>query len=183
VRSAGLAKAVDAPVGNWHTDFSFHVGPPRGVCDVLNRGEFESVWCYLNGTHPSRAGIAIIPDSHGRDWVGPEGFDFTENKYSFHPRGQKPEPYLKMDVPGMLPLHTDPGDIIIFSGRTYHGVFPHGGDEIRLTCGLAVRSEHTPMPSPWPMPEKGKRFLTNLPADLRPWFDGYPSLDRSWKAG
>jgi hypothetical protein len=183
VRTASLAKAVGAPIGNWHTDFSFNKdGPPRNSGDVLNSGEFDSVWCYLNGTHPDRAGIAVIPDSHTMDWQGPEGFAFTEGRYSFYPRGDKPQAYARMDVPGMLPVITEPGDVIIFNGRTYHGVFPHHGSEIRLTCGLGVRSESTPMNPPWAMPERGRRFLAGLPEELRPWFAGYPSIDENWGA-
>ena len=82
-RSAAIVKNVGAPVGAWHTDWCAPDSADAGRDAVLNRGVFASVWLYLSGTHPSRGGLAIIPDSHTKDWVGPPGFEFTRARKSF----------------------------------------------------------------------------------------------------
>ena len=51
-------------------DIGIHQSEFDGQSSV-NNTEFSSVWFYLNGTHPSRAGLAIIPDSHAPDWSPP----------------------------------------------------------------------------------------------------------------
>jgi hypothetical protein len=182
-RSAALLKNVGAGVGYWHTDWcGFMTGPPRGDGQVLNFGEFPSgAWFYLNGTHPSRAGLAVIAGSHTIDWPGPEGFEFTEARVSFYRRGEEPQPYDRMDVPGMVPLFTDPGDLIIFAARTYHGVFPHHGDEPRLSCTVTFRPGQTPLPTPWMLPESTRRFIEAVPSHLRAMVEHYPGLDPNWR--
>jgi hypothetical protein len=86
-----------------------------------------------------------------------------------------------MDVPGMLPLLTAPGDLIVFAERTYHGVFPHHGDEVRLSIGLAFRPGQTPFPVPWPLPESARKFIASAPADVRPLVEHYVGLEPGWK--
>jgi ectoine hydroxylase-related dioxygenase (phytanoyl-CoA dioxygenase family) len=182
-RSAAIAKAVGSGVGSWHTDYSFRRGRPRNTNDVLNNTEFSSVWFYLNGTHPSRAGLAIIPDSHTMDWAPPAGFALTEDRGSFYREGGPPGAYDAMDIPGVLPLFTDPGDLIIFAGRTYHGVYPHGGDETRLSCAFAFRSGRRPHPTAWPLPESARRFIAAAPPSIRPLVEHYPGIVPGWKGG
>jgi ectoine hydroxylase-related dioxygenase (phytanoyl-CoA dioxygenase family) len=180
-RSAAIIrKPGNAPM-YWHTDFSFSNEPPKTANDVLNRGEWPNgAWFYLNGTHPSRGGLAIIPDSHRPDWPGPEGFTFTENRVSFYREGTEPEQYTGFDVPGMMPVLSDPGDLLFFAPRTYHGVFPHNGDEPRLSCGVAFRPAEVSISAPWPLPESAQRFVDNVPESLKPYVEGYTGIQRTW---
>ena len=120
------------------------------------------MWFYLNGTHPSRAGLAVIADSHRADWQPPDGFEFTADQRSFHRTGEEPKPYDRMDMPGTVPLFTEPGDLIIFAARTYHGAFPHGGDEPRLSCGFIFRPTQEKLSIPWELPESAHRFMEGL---------------------
>lgn len=182
-RSAAFLKNVGTGVGAWHTDWlGFKPGPPQAANQVLNVGEHPSgVWFYLNGTHPSRAGLAVIEDSHTLDWPGPEGFEFTDGRGSFYRKGEEPLPYDPMDVPGVIPLFTDPGDLIIFAARTYHGVFPHNGDEPRLSCALLFRPGREPLRVPWPLPESTRRFIEAVPSHLIPIVEHYAGLDPTWK--
>ena len=181
-RSAAILKNAGCPAGAWHTDWSFNNGPPLNSGDVLNRGEHPSgKWFYLSGTHPARGGLAVIEDSHRIDWEGPPGFEFTEGRRSFYPRGTEPKAYAGMDVPGVVPLFTDPGDMIIFAARTYHGVFPHNGDEPRYSCALGFRPHRRPWPVPWPMPESARKLGANLPPKLRPDFEHYTSIVSDWR--
>ena len=85
--------------------------PVKNVDDLLNVDEsIAGSWLYLEGTHPTRAGLAVIEGSHRLDWPGPEGFVFTEDRSSFYKAGTRPEAYAFWDVPGMVPLFTEPGD-------------------------------------------------------------------------
>lgn len=180
-RSAAFIKHGGARGVAWHTDFSW-VDPPRTYNDILNRGDWPNgMYWYLNGTHPSRAGLAVIADSHQPDWPGPEGFEFTAFRSSFYPKGTEPKAYDRMDVPGMVPLFTEPGDLIIFAARTYHAAFPHTGDELRMTCGFVCRPGWTSYPVPWPLPESARRFVESLPERLRPFVRHYTGIDLSWR--
>jgi hypothetical protein len=181
-RSAAILKHGGYRGVPWHTDFSW-VDPPRTYNDILNKGDWPNgMWFYLNGTHPRRAGLAVIADSHRPDWAGPEGFAFTEARSSFYPEGTEPKAYEGMDVPGMVPLFTEPGDLIVFAARTYHAAYPHTGDEMRMSCALICRPGRTPYPVPWPLPESARRFAASLPETLRPYVEYYPGIDLSWKS-
>ena len=182
-RSAAILKNAGAGPVTWHTDWhGYGPLPARTPNEVLNRGEWPNgMWFYLNGTHPSRAGLAVIADSHAIDWAGPEGFAFTEYRRSFYPRGEEPKAYDRFDVPGMVPLFTEPGDLIVFDTRTYHGAFPHGGTEARLSCGFIFRPTAPPFRAPWPLTESARRFCAALPGRLHPFVEGYTGLDQDWK--
>ena len=65
-------------------------------------------------------------------------------------------------MPGTVPLFTEPGDLIIFAARTYHGAFPHGGDEPRLSCGFIFRPTREKLSIPWELPESAHRFMEEL---------------------
>ncbi|MSS71583.1 MAG: hypothetical protein EXS64_08845 [Candidatus Latescibacteria bacterium] len=181
-RSAAIAKDIGAGSWTWHTDWTFPETKAASASAFLNTIEgFSSMWLYLNGTHPSRAGLAIIPDSNAMDWAGPEGFALTEGRKSFYRIGTEPKGYTGMDVPGMLPLLTDPGDLIVFADRTYHGVFPHQGTEVRLSIGMAFRPGQTSFHAPWPLPESAKKFIASVPKDVRPVVEHYTGIDLGWK--
>jgi len=182
-RSAAILKNAGTGVGAWHTDQSLSTAPPVDANDRLNRGNWPNgMWFYLEGTHPTRGGLAVIEASHRADWPGPEGFDFTDkNRKSFHRRGTPPLAYGAMDVPGIVPFITDPGDLIIFADRTYHGVFPHNGTEARNSVGFILRPTDPPFPVPWKLSDETLRSLESVPDHLKRYFDGYTGLDRSWR--
>src|SRR5689334_5412720 len=72
-RSAAILRNVGCGVGPWHTDEAIPRVPWQESNDVLNRGQSwpNGMWFYLEGTHPSRGGLAVIEDSHRPDWPGP----------------------------------------------------------------------------------------------------------------
>ena len=182
-RSAAILKNVESGPVLWHTDWcGFSEPPPKHSGDVLNRGDWPNgMWFYLNGTHPSRAGLAVIADSHRADWRPPDGFEFTADQRSFHRTGEEPKPYDRMDMPGTVPLFTEPGDLIIFAARTYHGAFPHGGDEPRLSCGFIFRPTQEKLSIPWQLPESAHQFMEGLSPQLQHFVEDYPSIDIGWK--
>ena len=55
----------------------------------------------------------VIADSHRPEWVGPEGFEFTEQRRSFRKLGavEQEGNYPSFDVPGCVPIIADPGDM------------------------------------------------------------------------
>lgn len=182
-RSAAILKNVGAGPVTWHTDWhGYGPLPARTPNEILNRGEWPNgMWFYLNGTHPGRAGLAVIADSHAIDWAGPEGFAFTEYRRSFHRLGEEPKAYERFDVPGMVPLFTEPGDLIIFDTRTYHAAFPHRGSEARLSCGFIFRPTAPPFRAPWALTESARRFRAALPSRLHSFVQDYTGLDQAWK--
>jgi hypothetical protein len=180
-RSAAILKAPQTPFGSWHTDWRPPTNEVKLVDDVLNSGEWPSgFWFYLNGTHPSRGGLALIEDSHELSWPGPEGFELLPDRKSFYKKGSQPGYYADYDVPGLLPLYTDPGDLIIFAARTYHGVFTHNGTEPRLSCAVGFRPKSAKLKAPWPLPESAKKFVDGAPARWKPLLEEYTGLARTW---
>jgi len=182
-RSAAILKNAGAGPVVWHTDWhGYGPLPARTPNEILNRGEWPNgMWFYLNGTHPERAGLAVIADSHPIAWTGPEGFAFTPERRSFHRPGTEPKSYDQFDVPGVVPLFTEPGDLIIFDTRTYHAAFPHGGSEARLSCGFIFRPTSPPFRAPWERTESARRFCAALPFQLQPFVREYTGLDPAWK--
>ena len=83
------------------------------------------------------------------NWEGPEGFNLTADKRSFYKIGEEEKPYTGFDIPGLVPLFTNPGDMIVFAHRTYHGAFPNQIDEIRLSCGVGFRHRDHHIDIPW----------------------------------
>lgn len=182
-RCAAILKNIGAPPVTWHTDWTGHVkGEPRTSNDVLNRGERPNgAWFYLEGTHPSRAGLAIIPDSHRIDWSGPEGFTFTEARRSFYPTGTEPRAYDKLDVPGAVALVTDPGDMILFAARTYHYATEHHGSQPRTSCALGLRAGCEPFLVPWEEPESVRHLKRIVPERYKPYLEYYVGYTE-WRA-
>ena len=182
-RSAAIVRMPgSAPVG-WHSDWQgFGEGPPKNAGEVLNRGLWPSgKWFYITGSRPVHGGLCVIEDSHGEDWEGPEGFSLAGDRRSFYPEGEEESHYNGFDIPGLIPLFTDPGDMIVFAHRTYHGAFPNGLDEPRLSCAIGFRDRNHRIEVPWEIPERGRRFLADLPAHLQRYVDGYTSIDMAWR--
>lgn len=173
-RSAAIVRAPESTGMCWHTDMSFKPEDSKGTDDILNRSaQHFSGPFYLTGLQPDNAGLAIIPHSHELDWPGPEGFEFTQYRKSFYPKGTEPTNYAGMDVPGMFALYTEPGDRVLFHGNTYHGVFPHRGMQPRVSCGVGFRPKHPKIEAPWPLSESAKRLIAELPARLKPMYEDY----------
>ena len=84
-------------------------------------------------------------------------------------------------MPGLVPLFTEPGDMIVFAHRTYHAAFPNHTDEIRLSCAIGFRNRQQRIRVPWEIPKAAKKFLNDLPEDLHQYTDGYTSIDNNWR--
>ncbi len=182
-RSAAIIRMQGSAPVRWHTDWhGFGEGPPKNAGEVLNRGLWPSgKWFYITGSRPVHGGLCVIEDSHVEAWEGPEGFALTSDRRSFHPEGEEEAPYDGFDIPGLIPLFTDPGDMIVFAHRTYHGAFPNNLDAPRLSCAIGFRDRNHRIEVPWEIPERGQRFLADLPAHLQRYVDGYTSIDLAWR--
>ena len=182
-RSAAIIRMPGSQPVGWHSDWcGFDDGPPQNSGDVLNRGLWPSgKWFYITGSRPVHGGLCVIEDSHDENWEGPEGFNMTTDRRSFYPDDEEEHRYAGFDIPGLIPLFTDPGDMIVFAHRTYHGAFPNTLDEVRLSCALGFRDRHHEIDVPWEIPESGRRFLEDLPDHLHRYVDGYTSIDVGWR--
>ena len=182
-RSAAIIRMPKASPVAWHTDWcGFSAGAPKHSGDVLNRGLWPSgKWFYITGSYPIHGGLCVIEGSHLENWSGPEGFRLTSDKKSFYPEGTEEKAYNGFDVPGIVPLFTNPGDMIIFAHRTYHGAFPNQTDQVRLSCAIGFRARNHQIDIPWQIPEKGQQFLAELPSHLQRHTHGYTSIDTSWR--
>lgn len=185
-RSAAIFKkpgaAADVPDSGamaWHTDCS-SLEHPYKANSVLNNTGASSCWFYLTGSRPQDGGLSIIPDSHTEDWPAPEGFSFTPDRRSFYRTGTAAKAYGGMDVPGMMPVITEPGDMVLFAERTYHGVHPHRGTEPRLSCAMSFRKKSYVLGQHWPLPESTKQFIQSAPQEVQDLVDGYIGIDHAW---
>lgn len=180
-RSAAIYKKAGCGPMAWHTDW----GPVEQLMNtnnVLNNSGASSMWFYLNGIDDVRGGLAIIPDSHTEDWSPPDGFEFTAHNKSFCKKGGEPKPHLQMDdVPGAMPVFAEPGDMIVFAERTYHGVYPHRGTETRLSCGMSFRKQSYKPEQVWPLSESAERFIQACPPECKPFVEGYWGMGGDWK--
>ena len=182
-RSAAIIRMPGSHPVAWHTDWcGFSTDAPKNSGDVLNRGMWPSgKWFYITGSRPEHGGLCVIEDSHVENWEGPEGFSLTADKRSFYKIGGEERAYSDFDVPGIIPLFTNPGDMIVFAHRTYHGAFPNQIDEIRLSCAIGFRSRAHHIDIPWEIPDVGKKFLEDLPPHLHQYTHGYTSIDTAWR--
>lgn len=182
LRTAAILRNPGSAPLAWHSDFcGFSNGPPKFSGDILNRGPWPSgLWFYITGSNPEHGGLALIEDSHRTDWSPPEGFQFTPDRRSFHKQGTEPNRYVGFDVPGIVPIFTDPCDQIVFASRTYHAAFPNRTDRVRLSCALIYRPRDYRIDAPWPLSENAKAFLEAFPQRLRPFVDGYVGIDDDW---
>lgn len=182
-RSAAIIRMPGSAPLQWHSDWcGFSDGPPKNSGDVLNRGLWPSgKWFYITGSRPVHGGLCVIEDSHVEDWEGPEGFKLTADRRSFYPEGEPEGRYTSHEVPGLVPMFTNPGDMIVFAHRTYHWAFSNQADEVRLSCAIGFRDRSHRIEVPWEIPESGQRFMDELPAHLQPYVDGYTSIDVGWK--
>lgn len=174
-RCAAILKNVGSPPVTWHTDWTGYItNGVKNANTVLNIGEQPSgAWFYLDGTHPSRAGLAVIPGSHRIDWPGPEGYEFTSGRVSFHPKGEPVTHHAHLDVPGAVALLTNPGDMILFAARTYHYATAHNGKTARRSCALGLRPGQDAFNVPWGISESASFLKHVVPERYKPYLEHY----------
>ena len=182
-RSAAIIRMPESQPVAWHTDWcGFSDQLPKNAGDVLNRGLWPSgKWFYLTGSRPEHGCLCVIEDSHLEDWQGPDGFNLTADRQSFYKAGEAEKGYVGFDMPGLVPLFTNPGDMIVFAHRTYHAAFPNRTDQIRLSCAIGFRDRHHQIEMPWEIPDVGRHFLAELPPEVHQYTHGYTSIDTSWR--
>lgn len=181
-RSAAIIRRPGSAPVAWHTDWCGYSTEIKHSGDVLNRGLWPSgKWFYLTGSRPEHGGLCVIEDSHVEGWEGPEGFRMTADRRSFYPEDAEERAYNGFDIPGLVPLFTNGGDMIVFAHRTYHGAFPNRIEETRLSCGIGFRPRSHRIDVPWEIPAEGQWFLANLPEHLRRYTDGYTSINLEWQ--
>ena len=106
-----------------------------------------------------------------------------ESRKSFHPVSEEPRAYSGFDVPGLVPLFADPGDMIIFAHRTYPAAFPNRTDEVRLSCAVGFRPTDYVIDAPWPLSNKAVAFKQALPKHLKTYAEAYTGIDVDWRGG
>ncbi|MBV7333487.1 phytanoyl-CoA dioxygenase family protein [Chloroflexi bacterium TSY] len=182
-RTAAIIRNPGSEPLRWHSDWcGFSNGAPQFSGDILNRGPWPSgLWFYLTGSNPKHGGLAVIEDSHISNWSGPEGFELTADRRSFMRLGGDTEGYVGFDVPGVVPLFTEPGDEIVFASRTYHAAFSNQTDQVRLSCGVGLRPRSYRIEAPWPLAESAQAFVKALPTHLQPMVENYVGIDPSWR--
>lgn len=183
-RSAAIIREPGDNGMQWHSDFCHPTRSPENASAFLNTLEVRdctpSLWFYLTGCNPTDGGVALIPDSHRPDWQPPRGYELTPNRHGICKAGE-PHPTLDMNFPGVLPVRTEPGDMIIFGLVTFHGVHNHRGTQTRLSCALNFRPRSVKFKAPWELTDEARQFLATVPADLREYTEGYVGLNRSWR--
>ncbi len=183
-RSAAIIRKTGSKVVNWHSDWGGYLeGPPKNTGDVLNRGLWPSgKWFYITGSRPTHGGLCVIEDSHVEGWHGPEGFKLTADRRSFYrDDGRDESRYDDFDIPGLVPLITDPGDCLVFAHRTQHGAFSNQEEEDRLSCAVGFRDRAHRIDAPWDLPASARKFASELPDHLKRYADGYVGIDPGWK--
>lgn len=183
-RSFSVLKNAGSPLVTWHRDFH-HVtyeepSEPDEFLDVGDFG-FRALW-YLDGSYPTEGGLWVLPDSHHDDWSGLEGFEFTAGRKSFHRAGEPSEEYAGFDVPEMLPLFADPGDLVIYSLRAYHAAAPQP-EGLRRACAIVLRPTWPRIEVPWEETDVTKRFLASVPERFLPFTKNYVGIDYNWRLG
>jgi len=151
-RGAALRRRPGTRGIHWHSDFDGY-GDPTTPNARLNRGEWPNgAWFYLDGCRPERGGLAVMAGSHVPGWKPPETWSF--------------------DLPGVVSIEAEPGDLILFSARTWHAAHALTGI-VRHSIGFAMRPAAITIPASEQPPAATSRFLASLPSDLVHFFRGY----------
>lgn len=187
-RSACIRRSPGDEGIAWHRDTSPLADdePSQIANDVLNRPahqyEKRGGWFYLTGSRPEHGGLWVIPDSHKIDYELPDGFEPVNGRKSFKRIGAEEGWYHGLDVPGAIPVITEPGDLIIFTTETFHAAGPNRIDQDRLSCGIGFRPRSAHIEAPWPMPAPAQALAEHIPDEFKSFMDGYTSFDGSWRA-
>jgi len=171
-RSAAILKAPGSAAGGWHTDYALGATEP-----TFNNGHWPNgLWFYLTGSSPEQAGLAVIDGSHREDWPGPAGFRMVEGGSYFEPEGGSWAGIDAFtDVPGVVPIISDPGDLVIFAARTYHAPFAHRGTAPRHSVALILRPRASKIAADSPLTPEVEKMIAGLPEDLGRYFVNYVS--------
>jgi ectoine hydroxylase-related dioxygenase (phytanoyl-CoA dioxygenase family) len=207
-RTAGYLKAPGSGPLNWHMDYGGFVAlPPSSSGAFMNRSEVDpnGFYFYLNGSHPAKGGLAVLENSHRKDWAGPTGLasgggSWEKKHSSFNGR------HRTMEMAECVPLFSNPQDLIIFAARTYHAAFPMAADamdEPRLSLGLRFRS-HAGLgdgdpalaklaeswrsagvaegaAAPWPLPDAAKALKArHMGTEREGMLENYTSIAFGW---
>ena len=182
-RSFAVLKNGGSEAVAWHRDYHHldSAGPtePDQFLDPGDHGA-RMLW-YLDGSHPDEGGLWVIPDSHRDDWPGLSGFAFTPGRKSFHRVGEPAVECTSFDAPHMFPLRVDPGDLLLYSLRTYHGAAAQPSGR-RRACAVLLRPTFPALEVPWAQPESSRRFLDALPERYRSFGRNYVGIDYRWRA-
>lgn len=180
-RSAAILRNPGNPTGNWHSDHHGDCKEKRTSDDFLNIFSMPSgCWFYLNGSHPGRSGIAVLEGSHKPNWQAPEGFHLdSERRFIYRDDiGEENGSYKQLDIPGVVPVISNPGDLIMFSDKTYHVNMET--NERRYSCAIGFRPKAWKVDAPWDLPESSRRMIDRLPERHKHFVDGYTGIDDSW---
>ncbi len=174
-RTAAIVRNIGSAVVSWHTDWS-GARPPEKLGQALNCGEWPSgLWFYLNGSCPERGGLCIMEDSHVPDWTWPEGYTLNACRTSFTKDGEE-EPVAFHEVPGCIPLFTEPNDLIVFAARTYHAAFTNRGPDVRLSVGLNFRPRG-PVCIEWEPSADAAALIDRAPDYVQPFLQHYTGVE------
>jgi ectoine hydroxylase-related dioxygenase (phytanoyl-CoA dioxygenase family) len=172
-RSACIRRKPGENVVTWHTDASVKTDDeePQHTGDILNsvKDYFScSCWFYLTGSRPSHGGLYVVPDSNKDDWQPPAGYRLINNGKNFNRIGDPADkPYSGFEMPGMLPLITEPGDMLLFTRKTYHGAAANREEHTRLSCAVGFRPRAARIDAPWEWPESAHELQRCLPPRLK----------------
>ncbi len=173
-RSAAIQRSVGSPQLPWHSDFDHGHGPPQGPDGVLNRGEWPAgLWFYLTGCDPGHGGLCVVRGSHAPDWQPPLPWRLSADRHLLVDAEGMPA---GMDMPGMVAIQAEPGDLVLFASRTYHAAAALH-DRPRLSCGLTLRPRASLLQAPWKLGSPGQAMLAGLEPALEPFFQGYCGID------
>ena len=178
---AVLKQAGSAPV-EWHRDFHHLVDEqPSEPDEFLDSGDagVRALW-YLDGSYPNEGGLWLIPDSHVEGWPGLPGFAFTSGRKSFHRIGEPAANYDRFDAPQMLPLVIDPGDLLLYSLKTYHAATAQAAG-LRRACAIILRPSEPAIEVPWAETEATRRFLATIPDRFAGFVRNYVGIDYGWQ--
>lgn len=130
-RSAAIVRKPGAGGGGassaWHSDFTGYSPLPLTNASMhLNRGEAPNgKWFYLNGSHPRKGGLCVVAESHHPEYTPPPGFRWSGGgrERSGLERvdaatGEWISANNDFDIPGCVPLFSNPGDMLVFAART-----------------------------------------------------------------
>lgn len=181
-RSFAVLKHAGSAAVAWHRDYHHLEGAaPTEPDQFLDPGDHGArmLW-YLDGSYPDEGGLWIVPDSHRDDWPGLPGFAFTPGRKSFHREGEPPRDCTAFDAPQMFPLRVDPGDLLLYSLRLYHGAAAQPSGR-RRACAVLLRPTVPALEVPWEQPESSRRFLEQVPPRFAAFARNYVGIDYRWR--
>jgi Phytanoyl-CoA dioxygenase (PhyH) len=114
-------------VAGAHTDEWFYTYTNN--MSAAQQAGLVKVWIAVH-VEPGTSGMAVVPDSHLRDWP-----------HHAELRHGRPKPVLDMDQAqlGLAKLETQPGEAVVFNTRLLHAGIGHSGGKSRISMEFAIR--------------------------------------------